>query len=96
MGADASREHVVPIEQQVMSRDRSRDVIRRAVHKVDGVRRRDVLYDDLQPRKGRRDISQVLLQEHSLSVEDVHALGRHFPMDEEKNPLPLHGLEDRV
>lgn len=92
---DAALEEGVAVEQQVMGRDGGGDPIRGVLDEAHGVAGGDVLDHDAQAVEALEEASEGLLEEDSLTLEDVAVGIDAFPVDQERQPARLHRLEHR-
>ncbi len=96
VGADAAHQQVVAVHQQMLGGDGRRHPLRGRQHKLDRLRRGDVLHHHLQMREATNHGDQMAFDEDSLAIEDIDLFIGHLAVDQQRHLQLGQRLEHRL
>ena len=96
MGSDPSHKNCISVEQQMVGGECCRRVGGLALHKLHSVLGGDVFEHNVELRKMRSQGLHVPLNEHRLSVKEIHLGVGDLGVNQEQKTVALHGIEHWV
>ena len=94
VGSNATRKHIIPIFQEMVSGDGRSQPIGSGGNEFSRHRCCDVLQHDPQTGVPLKDAGQRLLDERLFPIENIDSVTRHFTVKEQRHFLIGHGIEN--